>query len=67
MYTRAEIHLIDEYYSYTHDLPFHTGKAAIDGQDSFNRWLVPGPIKHIVANPYLVRNILNQPQYMFLL
>ena len=32
------------YYSYAHELPFHTGKTAIDDQVHFSRWQIPGPI-----------------------
>ena len=30
-----KIYFIDGYYSYTHGLPFHTDKVAIDGQVCF--------------------------------
>ena len=37
---------IDGYYSYTRDLPFHTDKAAIDGQVYFSRLPIPSLVKH---------------------
>ena len=36
--------------TYTHDLPFHTDKTAIDGQVYFSRWMIPGSVKYIPAN-----------------